>query len=186
MKKKIKLLIFALIICLIAEILIPVTEHPIISATVNLKNGDIAFTYYSRENSLVILTVCDSAGNMKFEKTIKSGNSNSRLGFYNDCLSIMYLASSKPTVIAYDMNGNETSDNKISIDDLRNTDGWVDWQKISRSKYYYWEEKTYCYECQPFPQYLFNRGCSLYIINSHGEKNVLYENGVVSQNIVSN
>ncbi len=174
-EKKIIIITLGCVLGLLLIMLIPKGIDPLENAVVNPINGDIAYTYFNYEYSVICLSVYDSGGNKLFSKNLDSGGGGTVAYFAFSGETLNVCSGRNRKMYAFNRDGSNASENIMSKDELTDIMEFTGWKKAFNKKTFTSNGNTYVYEKAPFPKYIFNNYCKLYIEKNDGERFVIYE-----------
>lgn len=174
MNKKVMIVVVGCIVGLLGILFIPKGIDPIENAIVNPINGDIAYTYADYESSVIRLVVYDALGNKLYTKALDSGGGgvNAYMSFSGNTLNVCSGRDRK--MYAFDRDGSNATQNIMSKEELTELFSFSGWDKNRNKLIYTLNGNKYVYEKSPFPKYIFNNYCKLYIENGSGDSITLY------------
>ena len=140
-------------------------------AVIDPETGAIAFTYFYSRTANIVLTVCDSTGEVLFSKGIDSaGGSASAISFIDG--NVCIYVSRTNTLLTY-TKGGELIEKQEDVQ-LNVPSPWRDWDSARGQRSFTWNGNIYVYEQTPFPQYVVKEECCLYVRLPSGEEKTLY------------
>ena len=163
------------IIGLLFILLIPKGVDSIQNVAVNPENGDIAYVSFNNEYSVIYLVVFDSLGNELFSETLDSGRGGTQAYLVYKGNTLNICSGRKKAMYAFNRDGKQTTENILSKDEIINVYNFQGWNKSHRTKWMSVNNNKYVYREAPFPKYIFNNFCELYIEKSDGTRIVLYQ-----------
>ena len=151
----------------------PKKATPLMDATVNGDNGDIAFCYRdsSRLGNPICVEVYNRNGEEKFTKVIVGGNGgNARMRFHEGKLYILTVRDDK--LYCFDMDGAPYESSNPLFQDLDNSYAFDGWDRSFSARTTEYDSTLYRY----YPPILFRDSACFEVVNNDVAV-VLYEDG---------
>ena len=130
----------------------------------------------SSSSSILSKSVRRITASIRFSETLDSGGGGSHayLMYSGDTLKV--CSGREKRYYAFNRDGSFSTDPYTGTDELRSTLDFQGWQTSHRKKAISVNGNNYVYKEAPFPTYIFDNRCELYIEKSDGTRIVLYEN----------
>ena len=111
-KQKKFLILFVLSVIITFRLVAPTKAWGVTNGVINEKNGDIAYSYYSPHDTIVVL--CDKEGNELFSKSIPTdGGASTYIAFFGENLGVYVSREFKK--YCFNRNGEELDHTEIPV-----------------------------------------------------------------------
>ena len=142
-KQKKFLILFVLSVIITFRLVAPTKAWGVTNSVINEKNGDIAYSYYSPHDTVVVL--CDKEGNELFSKSIPTdGGASTYIAFFGENLGVYVSKAFKK--YCFNRNGEELDHTEIPYTAIKDQGFFKGWEESFGKKEYSWNGYRYTYQ----------------------------------------
>ena len=178
MKKKNILLSLVFLLIPIVAVVIPKDSESLDNIAVNNSNGDVAYAQFDGKSSIALF-VYDKNGNQLMNAEFDSKGGSHSIIKFDESNNICIYISRTDNAYVYSRDGSKLSAYNFAPSETNGHVKFDGWNTIGRTKCFVTQNRKYIYEKAPFPKYIYNNYCVLYIENCEtNEVTTIYEHGL--------